>query len=108
MNNTQQRLNQVQESGDELSQQLATVTAVNIALKSQLERKNDEKLALRQEIIDLRRDFTADVFRLLAANELAEEGFRAAQAQLLTELERQRKLNDALRKELEKNQLGCQ
>ena len=74
---------------------------MGILPESPLERKIEEKLAFQQELAAMRKAYTADIFRLMAANELAAEKFRADEARLLKEIERQRQLNNKLQQELD-------
>ena len=93
MDDAQQILNRIKTSGDDFFDELSRVRALNISLEAQLKRKNEEKLGLQEEMAALKRAFTADIFQLLAANELAEEKARLSEARLQAEIQRKYEQN---------------
>lgn len=86
MDDVQQILNRIKTSGDDFFEELSRVRALNVALEAQLQRKHEEKIGLQEEIAALKRAFTADIFQLLAANELAQETIRLSEAALQAEI----------------------
>ncbi|MFC6522893.1 ATPase [Undibacterium arcticum] len=97
----QQALGQANERIAALGQQLATGGATNAALESQLVQAKEENTSHQQLLEDARRDFAAELDKLRAAAQLAEERFRAAETRALLEIDRERRAAVKLQKELD-------
>ncbi|WP_211455463.1 DNA-binding protein, partial [Collimonas antrihumi] len=96
----QQTLSDTNERISILDQQLAAAGATNLALESQVQQAKTENAAHLQRLDDARRDFTAELDKLHAAAQLADERFRAAETRALLEIDRERSAGAKLQKEL--------
>jgi len=84
-----------------LDQQLAAASATNAALESQVLQAKAENATHQQRLEDARRDFTAELDKLRAAAQLADERYRAAETRALLEIDRERSVAAKLQKELD-------
>ena len=97
-----QKSNQMAEKRIEtLDQQVAAANALQASLDTQLAQARKEISAQQQRMEDVRREFSADVSKLHAATQLAEERFRASETRSLLEIDRERTHNGKLQKELD-------
>ncbi|MFD2274298.1 hypothetical protein ACFS07_33460 [Undibacterium arcticum] len=64
-------------------------------------RRRQKNAAHQQRLEDARRDFTAELDKLRAAAQLADERFRAAETRALLEIDRERSAGTKLQKELD-------
>jgi chromosome segregation ATPase len=98
---SQQSLAQANERIGTLEQRLAAAHATTSALDAQLTQARDECGTLQQRLEDARRDFTAELDKLRADAQLADERFRAAETRALMEIDRERTAVAKLQKELD-------
>ncbi len=98
---TQQALDQANIRLGTLDQQLTAVGATNAALEAQLQQAKTDNDAHQQRLADARRDFTAELDKLRATAQLADERFRVAETRALLEIDRERTATAKLRKELD-------
>ena len=101
LQNVQLAFDQANERIAVLGQQLAACGATNAALESQLKQAKEENASHQQRLEDARRDFAAELDKLRAATQLAEERFRAGETRALLEIDRERSTVIRLQKELD-------
>ena len=89
-----------------LEQNLAAMTATNTAIELQLLQTRQDSaadIAAHLEGVQLaRREFTAELDKLRAANQLAEERFRGGETRALLEMDRERSAGVKLQKEIDR------
>lgn len=84
-----------------LEQHVAAARATNAALESQLQEAKLDNTTHQQRLEDARREFTAELDKLRAATQLAEERFLAAGTRALLEIDHERTAAAKLQKELD-------
>ncbi|PRC93186.1 DNA-binding protein [Solimicrobium silvestre] len=84
-----------------LNQDLAAAMATNASLELQLHQSRTDNLAQQQLLVDARRDFTAELEKLRAAAQLADERVRASEIRALLEIDRERSTSSKLQKDLD-------
>ena len=88
-----------------LEQEVAGLSATNLALAAQLQQAKEQATAQQQahqqQLQDARREFTADLDQLRAANQLANERSLAVETRALLEIDRERTTGAKLQKELD-------
>lgn len=84
-----------------LREQLAATEAARMAIANALEEARDDNAALGQQLKERHSEFTAEVDKLHAATQLAEERFRSTEKRALLEIDRERTVAASLRKDLQ-------
>lgn len=92
----------------ELDQAMAAGKATISSFEGQLQTARGENVGLLQKLEDARRDFAAELEKLGAAANLAEERFRAAETRALMEIDRERMAAQKLQKELASCRAGAE
>lgn len=85
----------------ELQQRLAAAQATEASLQEQLERGKEHHTRLQEAVAEARREFSTELEKLRASATLAEERSRSHEERALMEIDRERTLGNAARKELE-------
>lgn len=84
-----------------LKQDLAAASAINSELEAQLLRINTNNALLQQSLAEARTDFGAELEKVRASAQLAEERFRALETRSLLEIDRERTAGAKLQKDLD-------
>jgi hypothetical protein len=84
-----------------LNQDLAAASAVNGELEAQILRINTDNALLQQSLAEARTDFGAELEKVRAGAQLADERFRALETRSLLEIDRERTAGVKLQKELD-------
>ncbi len=77
------------------------MTATNLSIELQLRQAKDDNAAHLERLQVARREFTAELDKLHAATQLAEERFQAADTRALLEIDRERTAVVKLQKEVD-------
>jgi len=97
----QQALVMANERIGALEQNIASITATNASLESQLHEAKAQNAFHLQRLEDARRDFAGELEKLHAAAQLTEERYRSSESRTLLEVDRERTVSTKLQKELD-------
>lgn len=100
-------LRQATEQVRALEHQLAAEGATRIALEGHIRQTGHDILRLQTALEDSRREFSAELEKVRAGAQLAEERFRASEERALLEIDRERTLTAKLQKELDQVRAGA-
>jgi len=84
-----------------LEQNIASITATNASLESQLHEAKAQNAFHLQRLEEARRDFAGELEKLRAAAQLTEERYRSSESRALLEVDRERTVSTKLQKELD-------